>query len=121
MQIDKIYGKNIELTGAIEGYVKKRVGPLKKLVKRMQPANVSVEVGKPSDHHHKGSVFYAEFSADVNGEKFYASEKAESLYAAIDNVSASMKRQIIDWKKKHKSKTKREGPSWKSLMRFGNK
>ncbi|NQV12284.1 ribosome-associated translation inhibitor RaiA [Candidatus Uhrbacteria bacterium] len=121
MQIDKIYGKNMELTTAIENYVEKRVSTLSKLVKRMQPAKISIELGKPSDHHNKGDVYYAEFSADVNGEKFYASEKAESLYGAIDNVQASIKRQITDWKKKNNTKKKKEGRSWKSFMRFGNK
>ncbi|HJN85262.1 ribosome-associated translation inhibitor RaiA [Candidatus Uhrbacteria bacterium] len=121
MQIDKIHGKNMELTSAIEDYVEKRVSVLRKLVKRMQPAKISVEVGKPSDHHNKGDVYYAEFSADVKGEKFYASERAESLYEAIDKVQASIKRQIVDWKKKGDAKTKKQGRSWKSFMRFGNK
>ncbi len=119
MQIDKLKGTNLELTKAIENYVEKKVGAIAKLVKRMEPAKLSVEVGKPSDHHNKGEVFYAEFSADVNGEKFYASESSESLYAAIDKVQADIKRQIIDWKKKHKTKIKREGRNWKSMLRFG--
>jgi len=119
MKIDKIQGVNMELTEAIEGYLDKRIKVLSKLVKRIEPASLSVDVGKPSEHHNKGGVYYAEFTADINGNVFKASENADDLYAAIDKVQASIKRQIVDWKKKDKTRNLKQGRRFKDLFRFG--
>lgn len=113
-------GTNIELTPAIESHINKRIAPIGKLVKRLQPASVAVEVGKPSDHHNKGNVFYAEFNADIQGEVFHASAEAEDLYAAIDKVQKEFKRQIIDWRKRQKSVGTRAGRSFKKFLHFGS-
>jgi len=119
MKIEKILGTNIDLTPAIEAHINKRIAPLSKLVKRLQPASVAVEVGKPSEHHNKGNVFYAEFNADIQGEVFHATAEAEDLYAAIDKVQKEFKRQIVDWRKKQKSVGTRAGRSFKKFLRFG--
>jgi len=119
MKIERIQGKNMEVTSAIEQYVRKRVVALEKLTKRLQPSLLSVELGRPSEHHRKGEVFYAEFQADINGEKFFANAHADDLYAAIDEVQSDVKRQITDWRKKQRALGKKEGRSFKSFLRFG--
>lgn len=119
MKIERIQGMNMEVTDAIQQYVRKRVAALEKLTKRLQPSTLGVELGRPSEHHNKGEVYYAEFQADINGEKFFASANAEDLYAAIDEVQADMKRQVIDWRKKQKTLGKKEGRSFKKFLRFG--
>ncbi len=119
MKIERIQGVNMEVTSAIEQYVHKRVAALEKLTKRLSPTLLSVELGKPSEHHNKGDVFYAEFQADINGEKFFASANAEDLYTAIDEVQADVRRQITDWRKKQKTLGKKEGRSFKSFLRWG--
>lgn len=119
MKITKIQGTNMELTDAIRGRVEKRVAVLAKLVKRVQPATVDVEVGKPSDHHKKGDVYYAEMNANINGEHMRAESTSDDLYRAIDEVQKELRRQILNWRKKNKRKVKEEGRSFKDMLRFG--
>ena len=119
MKIEKLQGVNMELTEAIENYIHERVSRLAKIVKRLQPAGISIEVGKPSEHHQKGDVFYAEFNATVLGQMFRATASEEDLYSAIDKVQEEIKRQIIDWRKREHSVGKRAARSFKKMMRIG--
>ena len=109
----------MELTDAIDAYVRERVQLLSKLVKRLQPASVMVEVGKPSEHHQKGEVFYAEFHAKVMGKEFHATATKDDLYAAIDAVQEETRRQINDWRKREHSVGRRAARSFKKFLRFG--
>ena len=109
----------MELTEAIDAYVRNRVDGLAKLVKRLQPAHVSIEVGKPSEHHQKGDVFMAEFHAQVMGHEFHATATTDNLYKAIDAVQEELRRQINDWRKREHSVGRRAARSFKKFLRFG--
>ena len=61
MKIERIQGKNMEVTDAIERYVRKRVAVLEKLTRRLQPSTLGVELGKPSEHHNKGTYTMRSF------------------------------------------------------------
>jgi len=117
MKIDKIQGINMDLTEAIEDYVKSKIDTISKFVDKIEETSMSVEIGKPSERHNKGEVFYAEFLANINGEKFHASQTADDLYKAIDSVQSNIKRQVIDWKKKNDTLIKKQGRAHKEELR----
>ena len=60
MKIERIQGKNMEVTDAIERYVRKRVAVL-----RSSPGGYSPPLlvwrGKPSEHHNKGTYTMRSF------------------------------------------------------------
>ncbi|MBI5230371.1 MAG: ribosome-associated translation inhibitor RaiA [Candidatus Magasanikbacteria bacterium] len=101
MQIT-IKGTIIPLTPAIESYVHKKIGALEKFLKQFKPATVEarVEVGKTTEHHHKGNVFRAEVNLHLPKQLLRAEYSAGDLYAAIDLVHDELKRQIIARKNK---------------------
>lgn len=89
-----IKATNMDLTGAIEEYVYKRVESLGKIIGLDNPsALIRVEVGKISEHHKSGEVYFAEFDIRVDGVNYFATSKAEDLYAAIDDTRDDMMRQ----------------------------
>lgn len=108
----------MELTDAIRGRVEKRIAALAKLVKRVQPAAVDVEVGKPSDHHKKGDVYYAEMNADINGVQMRSEATESDLYRAIDVAQRELRRQILSWRKKEKRQVREQGKKFKDMIRF---
>ncbi len=121
MKLEGILGKNIELTPAIEKRVQTRVSKLAKIVKRMEPATIRVEVGKPSAHHKKGEdVFYAEFNANIQGQEFHSSKSEPDLYKAIEKVRDDMYQQIITWKRKAQSKERKHGSRLKRFLRMSS-
>lgn len=98
MRITEIKGTNMELTEAIKQYVNKRLEGVANLCEKYSPCDVNVEVGKTSQHHNKGEVFYAEFNMTIPGETLRATSTQEDLYAAIDEAKDQLKRQLVDRK-----------------------
>ena len=105
-----IHGLHIELTPAIKEHVEAKIGSIEHLldVKHAALAEVRVEVGKSTKHHHKGEVFYAEANLKIGGEFMRATATHEDLRAAVNDVRDELERQI------HKHKTKHE-PSRKTI------
>ncbi|MEJ0001754.1 MAG: ribosome-associated translation inhibitor RaiA [bacterium] len=89
-----LYGKNLELTEAIEDYVQKRVTNLDKMLSKIEARGeavmVNFEVSKSTNHHKAGEVFHADCLIKIDGKEFYASADKEDLYQAIDEVKASL-------------------------------
>lgn len=107
----------MEVTDAIRSRIEKRVESLRKLVEGVEPARVDIEVGKPSDHHKKGDVYYAEFNADINGNMMRAEATGEDLYNVIDDVQKELRRQIAYWRKSQKKKMIDQGRAFKQQLR----
>jgi ribosomal subunit interface protein len=60
-----IHGTGIELTDAIKEYAEEKMGSLTKFFDNIQQINI--DVGKQSQHHHKGDVYYAEANVLLPG------------------------------------------------------
>ena len=97
-----IYAKNIELTGAIRSYVEDKISSLTKFIRpsSIGVSEAKVEIGKPSERHKTGPVFYAEVNLKVGGEILRATAKQADLYAAVDEIREELENQI----KKNKEK-----------------
>lgn len=93
-------GTNIELTDAIKAYVEKKVLSLEKLCERFDPCDVAVELGRSSEHHQKGYVYFAEFNVSVRGGFVRTSQVGEDLYACIDRAKDDLRRQFVDRKER---------------------
>jgi putative sigma-54 modulation protein len=100
MRITEIKATNIDLTPAIKEYVEKRLSTLVNLCEKYSPADVVAEVGKNSQHHQKGEVFFAEFNLTIPGATLRATSTQEDLYAAIDDAKDELKRQLVDRKER---------------------
>lgn len=92
----------MELTPGIKEHVETKIGGLKHLLDphRTELAEVRVEIGKSSQHHHKGNVFYAEANLKMGKYLFRATTTHEDLHAAINDVRDELEQQL----KKHKTK-----------------
>lgn len=98
MKIDIVY-KNIKPDAPLEVFVNDKIGSLEKFIKG--PATyVRVEIGKPSDHHRKGEVFYAEANIKMGGKLLRAQSKHIDLRAAIVEVKNKIQREMEKFKDK---------------------
>lgn len=86
----------------IEEYVYQKVGSLEHFLKKMDPSvlEARVEIGKPSAHHKKGDVFYAELNLKLPGRLLRAQSENWDLRLAIDEVKDEMQRQIKKYKER---------------------
>jgi ribosomal subunit interface protein len=109
----------IELTPAITDYAHKKIGALEKyLNEKSKDAVFRVEVGKTTNHHHKGGdIFKAEVNVSGGGLNMYAVEEAADLYAAIDLVEAELKRELTSEKGRRARLLRRGQRTVKNIMR----
>ena len=93
---------NIDLSPSIKEYIEKRIGGLTKFLKRIDQeiVKIEVEVGKPSRHHRKGNVYYAEANISLPGKLLRAESESWDIYLAIDEIKESLIRQIERYKYK---------------------
>lgn len=95
MEIKKLKTTNLELTEAIENYVREKIGALQKFLKNIElPQSARIEIGKSTDHHRKGKIFFAEVNLELPHKMLRATVDSEDLYLAIDLVKREMEREI---------------------------
>ncbi len=98
MRLIELKTAQLDMTPAIQEYVEKRLATLAKLCEKYSPCDVVAEVGKNSQHHQKGQVFFAEFNLIIPGGSLRATSTRDDLYAAIDDAKDELKRQLVDRK-----------------------
>ncbi len=100
MRITELHATNVEMTEAMNAYATEKVMSLERVAQRFEPCDAAVEIGKTSEHHNKGDVFFAEINLTIPGNMLRARVVTDDLYAAIDQAKDDIKRQIVDAKEK---------------------
>lgn len=92
---------NMELTEAISDYIDTKVDALKKFIGEEVEALAKIEVGKTTNHHHKGDVFRAEINLTIKDKDYRAVVETSDLYAAIDDMKDEIIAEVSKAKRKH--------------------
>ncbi|MFA6593862.1 MAG: ribosome-associated translation inhibitor RaiA [Candidatus Buchananbacteria bacterium] len=86
----------IELTPGIETAINDKIGGLAKYFDNI--IGCEVEVGKTTEHHHKGEIFRAEVNLEVPKKVIRAEAESDDLYKSINEVKDKMKVEIMKYK-----------------------
>ncbi|HLD81670.1 MAG TPA: ribosome-associated translation inhibitor RaiA [Patescibacteria group bacterium] len=103
--IYNVKSTNLELTDAIRDYVDRKIKGLDKYYQNI--IAIDIEVGKTTNHHHKGKLFRAEANVEIPNRILRAEHIDEDLYKAIDHIQYELKREIKSAKEKYRSKRMR--------------
>ena len=92
----KIETKNIKLDDALVIWVEKKIAGLGKFLGKIDPATIEtrVEIGKPSRHHRKGPVWYAEANLKLPRKLLRATATDKDLRTAVNRVKDELQQQI---------------------------
>jgi ribosomal subunit interface protein len=116
MQI-QFKGTNYELTTEMtELATRKLEGLSKYLGKPVKPAQAYMDLGKHTEAHTNGSIWYADCNLDVDGTRYYAKAEAESLRNAIDKMTAELAKELRSAKKKHEAMVRKGGGRVKAFF-----
>ena len=117
MQIDT-KATNLELTPQISDYISKKVDSLGRLLNQNDTSvRAFVEVGKTTQHHQSGDVFFAEINLYTAHGDFRARTEKDTLFAAIDIAKDDMASELGRNKKKKTSILRRSGARMKEALR----
>lgn len=98
-----IHAKNVDLSPSIETLVNQKIGTLGKFINRAgELVEARVEIGKPSKHHQKGPVFYAEINLKLGSRLFRATHEHMNLEYALVAARDEIKRQLQKFKTKRR-------------------
>ena len=102
-----IKATNFELTTSLKDYVDEKIGSIGKLIKKWDmdsSIEVRVEIGRTTNHHHKGDVFRAEANLRLPHKILRAEDENTDIRTAIDRVEDMLKREITKYKESNKEK-----------------
>ncbi len=102
MTINRIKATGIDLTDAIKDAVLKELSSLDELTARWgESVSADVEVGRTTNHHHKGDVHRAEINLHLPGKTLRAEDVGEDLYAVIKEAVRTMHREVVKEKERN--------------------
>ena len=97
-----IKGTQIDLTSSIKIYIEEKLSVIEKLIpdNYKEVSQARVEVGRPSQHHKKGNVYFAEINLSVGRSLYRATEEDSDVRTAIDKARDEIKTQLRREKEK---------------------
>jgi putative sigma-54 modulation protein len=111
--------KGMEMTPAIQDYVDRKIDTLTRFIDSKDKALAEVEIGRTTNHHHKGDVYKANILLTVGKDILHAEVTESDLYVAIDMVKDRMAQEITTKKDKKMSVLKKDQKRLKDVLKFG--
>jgi ribosomal subunit interface protein len=109
---------NITLSDDIRSYLEKRLSNLGKLIDTDDPAVlIDVELGRTTKHHQSGDIFFAEINIHRGKEAFRAVSNRPDLNSAIDDMHDEIAGELLSWKGKKKSFSRRGAQIAKAILK----
>ncbi len=110
---------NIELTPAIDQYLKYKLSKIKKyLDESLGEAMVDVEIGKITEHHKQGQLFKAEINLVVPGQSLRRADvQGFDLYTAIIEARDEIVLQVKSTHQKQATLFRRGARQIKAMMK----
>ena len=102
-----IKATGVDFTPALEKYIIKRIGGLRKFFRRFEAeseVDVYLEIARTTKRHKSGEVFYAEVNVDLHGHTIRVEHSNTDVRAAIDGLKDVLKREVHKYKDKRVSK-----------------
>jgi len=113
-----IKSTKIRLTPSLENFIHKKIGSLERFLKEILKNEKSfnkknwkgvwIEIEKTTHHHKKGKIFRAEGMIELPGKLLRAEALKESIKSAITEIKEELQRQILKYKNKRISQTRRK-------------
>lgn len=114
----KLKATNISAGNDVREYLDKKLQSLGKLLDFDDPAVlVDVELGRTTQHHEKGDVFFAEINIHRGKENFRAVANRTDMMSAIDGMRDAIARELLSEKGKRLSLFRRGGQFAKALLK----
>lgn len=109
-----IHCKDFELTNAIKEYAEDKVSALAKYLSEDGDAvKYNLRLGKTSNSHNAGKIFYAELGIAVPHKHYDARIEAEDTYASIDLLKDEMAEIIKNHRDKLRTVSRHDAQKFK--------
>lgn len=97
-----ISGKQLEMTEAIKNYAESKISKIKKYIENITETNVTLSVENTKS---EGKIYIASATSFAPQKTIVVKVQNQDLYAAIDELSDSLERQVRKYKEKMKDRS----------------
>ena len=111
-----IFCKDFELTEAIKLYSEEKMGSLTKYLNQNEEITFNFRLGKTSNSHNNGKIFYAEVSIHTPEKNYGGKVEAEDVYAAIDLLKDELAENIKHHRDKSRTLSLKEAQKFKQSI-----
>ncbi len=109
-----IYCKDFELTDSIKEYSEDKMGSLNKYLNQDEDhVKFNFRLGKSSNSHNNGKIYYAEVSIHTPEKNYGGKIEAESIYVAIDLLKDELANNITHYREKVRTVSRHEAQKFK--------
>ncbi|HYF29369.1 MAG TPA: HPF/RaiA family ribosome-associated protein [Candidatus Paceibacterota bacterium] len=110
-------GTNYEIAPEISAHARKKLQSVRKILGRHKHnAYAYVDLGKETEAHQNGRIWYADINFEVNGARFYAKATEETLENAVDRAVNELKSELLTARKREQSLVRKGGVAFKSML-----
>ncbi len=107
----------LELTVPLREYMERRLAPFFKKYE-IVGGHMNVELGKSSQHHKNGEIFYAEAYFKAKNRNIFARAEKGDIYEAMDHLQSELGIQLEGAKGKRFALFKRGATKIKKMLKF---
>lgn len=109
-----VYCKDFELTDAMKLFAEEKISSLYKYLSQDEDkVSFNLRLGKVSNHHNNGKIYYAEISVHTPEKNYGGRIEAEDFYVAIDLLKDELTGNITQYKDKIRTLSKKEAQKFK--------
>ena len=114
-----IFCKDFELTDGIKSYLTDKMSTLTKYLNQEDDVvSFNARLGKVSNHHNNGKIYFVEVSIHTPRKTFGAGVEAEELYTAIDLLKDELSGNITHYKSKTRALARKGAQKFKQTVRI---
>ncbi len=115
----EIYTKDVELTSKLKEYIEKKVSSFDKILgKSDDERKCDFRLGKNTNAHIHGKIFFADVRVETPQKAYGAKIKGSTEYEVVDKIKDEILKKIRRHKDKSNSFLKRGGRKIKELLRM---
>ena len=93
--------KDFDLTEALKIHAQEKLSLLYKFLNKTESeTSFNLRLGKTTNHHNSGKIYYAEISIHTPEKNFGGKVESDDIYAAIDILKDDMAESISQYKDK---------------------
>ena len=109
-----IYCKDFELTDAIKQYAEDKMNSLHKYLNQDEElVTFNFRVGKTSNSHNNGKIYFAEVSIHTPDKNYGGRIEADNIYAAIDLLKDELSGNIRHYRDKMRTLSRHDAQKFK--------
>lgn len=109
-----IYCKDFELTDSIKQYAEDKIGSLHKYLNQdVDLVKFNLRLGKTSNSHSNGKIYYAEVSIHTPEKNYGGIIEADGVYVAIDLLKDELANNITHHREKVRTLSRRVAKKFK--------